>query len=210
MRLCEGGNLAEKLKANQEGLPEEQVKYYFRSLISALHHCLKVHEISHRDIKPENIMLDNSGQVHLTDFGCSEFFEPSSNDLSKATKGTYLFMAPEMLQGDKSKKIVKGPPIDIWAAGVTLFNLLTNRYPWEGKQLMALAEKIKNDPPDFDLLGPGRADLKELLEKVFNKNPLERIDIYDLVDHAWVTDNGVNLVDLDMELTDSVSLKQLS
>ncbi len=49
-------------------------------------------------------MLDEKGEVFLTDFGCSEFFSPNNEDLSKATKGTYLFMAPEMYETNKDKK----------------------------------------------------------------------------------------------------------
>jgi len=148
--------------------------------------------------------------VFLTDFGCSEFFEPSTDDLSKGTKGTYLFMAPEMFEGNKDKKILKAPAIDIWAAGVTLFNLLTNRHPWEAKGLMALASSIRNEPPNLQVLGPGREDLKQLLNKIFEKNPNDRIDIYTLLDDPWVTDNGQNMVDLDFIESDSASQKTLS
>ena len=61
------------------------------------------------------------------------------DDLSKATKGTYLFMAPEMFMTG-AKKVVKGRPTDIWAAGVTLFNLLTKDHPWKGKNMFDLVD----------------------------------------------------------------------
>ena len=210
MRLCQGGTLAQKLEETQGGLDEAQVKHYFRSLLSAVHYCLNVKQISHRDIKPENIMLDGNNDVFLADFGCSEFFAPINDDLSKATKGTYLFMAPEMFEGNKEKKVVKGPAVDIWAAGVTLFNLLTNRHPWEGKGVFDLAAKVKSEPPNLDLLGEGRDDLKQVLLKIFEKDPSERVDIYQLLDDPWVNDNGQNLVDLDMSISNSESQKQLS
>lgn len=211
MNFCSGGTLAEKLEQSPQGLPEAQVKQYFRSLISAIHYCLEVHQISHRDIKPENVMLDDAGEVYLTDFGCSEFFKPTNDDLSKATKGSYLFLAPEMFSGDKANKIIKGRAIDIWAAGVTLFNLLTNKYPWNGKGPYALAGKVRNEEPDFEPLGPGREDLKELLKRIFEKDPAKRIDIYELIDDPWVTDNGENMIDLDLLGDDSsLSQKQLS
>ena len=114
-------------------------------------------------------------------------------------------MAPEMFEGNKEKKIVRGPPIDIWAAGVTLFNLLTNRHPWEGNNVYQLASKVKSQPPDLDLLGdgPGRDELKILLQKVFIKDPNERIDLYQLLDDPWVTDNEVNYPDLALSQSNS-------
>ena len=92
-------------------------------------------------------MLNKDGEeVKLCDFGCSEFFKEVPTDesnLSKTTKGTYLFMAPEMFKQDVARK---GDAIDIWASGVTLFNLLTKKYPFQvhGNNPMELADKIKN------------------------------------------------------------------
>ena len=107
MDYCKGGTLMEKLEKTKAGLEENLVKKYFRGLISAVHYCHEVQNVSHRDIKPENIMLDEVDEIFLCDFGCSEFFTPSRGTLSKATKGTYLFMAPEMfLTG--ANKVIKG------------------------------------------------------------------------------------------------------
>lgn len=128
MDFCQGGTLHDKLQMSEAGLPEAQVKVYYRSLISAIHYCHEVQNIAHRDIKPENIMLDERDQkVRLCDFGCSEFFQPTSDKLSIETKGTYLFMAPEMFMYGVEKR---GRPSDIWAAGITLYNLLTKRFPF--------------------------------------------------------------------------------
>ena len=69
-------------------------------------------------------MLDKLEKVKLVDFGVSEFFKSTNDLLSGATKGTYLFMAPEMVDPTKKKEI-HGRAGDIWACGVTLFNLLT-------------------------------------------------------------------------------------
>ena len=135
MNYCKGGTLLSKLKKTESGIEESLAKHYFRSLLSAIHYCLEVHNMSHRDIKPENIMLDEDGEVFLCDFGCSEFFEQTNEKLSKATKGTYLFMAPEMFEKDATKKVLKGRATDIWAAGVTLFNLLTKDHPFKGKNV---------------------------------------------------------------------------
>ena len=51
-------------------------------------------------------------------------------------------MAPEMFETDSTKKFLKGKAIDIWAAGVTLFNLLTNDHPFKAKNIHLLKEMI--------------------------------------------------------------------
>ena len=80
----------------------------------------------------------------MCDFGCSEFFLPKSDQLSKVTKGTYLFMAPEMFSTDQHDKIVRGRQCDIWAAGVTLYYLLTKKFPYNAKSVFELADSIQN------------------------------------------------------------------
>ena len=81
----------------------------------------------------------------MCDFGCSEFFEPASDRLSERTKGTYLFMAPEMFKTSsymaaddtlRDEKVVRGRPSDIWAAGITLYNLLTKKFPFGGRNIL--------------------------------------------------------------------------
>ena len=57
MEFYSNGSLSDKLQQYENGLPEAEVKSYFRSLISAIHYCHEVQNIAHRDIKPENIML---------------------------------------------------------------------------------------------------------------------------------------------------------
>ena len=74
MDYLSGGSLADKLEKHEEGLEIEQVRKYFKALISAVHYCHEVQKIAHRDIKPENILLDNADKLKLCDFGVSEFF----------------------------------------------------------------------------------------------------------------------------------------
>lgn len=79
-------------------------------MISAIHYCHEVWNVAHRDIKPENIMLTVNKwgveDIKLCDFGCGEFFHAERDKLSNKTKGTYLFMAPEIFEVG-SDKVVK-------------------------------------------------------------------------------------------------------
>ena len=74
MDYLSGGTLAEKLKDSTDGLPEAEVRQYFRELIAAIHYCHEVKELAHRDLKPENMMINKDGSLVLCDFGVSQFF----------------------------------------------------------------------------------------------------------------------------------------
>lgn len=137
MTLLEEGTLADKLIEFENGLPEEQVRKYFLSLILAVHYCHEKANIAHRDIKPENLMLDKNDNLYLCDFGVSQFFTNHKDDKLEGTRGTYLFMAPEIVKPGLPKQVF-GRQVDVWACGVTLFNLLTGKYPFNGKSLPVL------------------------------------------------------------------------
>ena len=83
-------------------------------------------------------MLDENGTLVLCDFGVSEFLEPN-DDIVHGLFGTVRFMAPEMF-ATKSGEEMHAKSIDIWAAGVTLYKLLTNQYPFPGKSVSKLRD----------------------------------------------------------------------
>ena len=120
--------------------------------MSAVHYCHEVQHISHRDIKPENILLGKYDKVKLCDFGVSEFFKSSTDLVNGATKGTYLFMAPEMVDPMRKKKSIHAKAGDIWACGITLFNLLTRQYPFNARNPWELQTKLLKNKPNLDLL----------------------------------------------------------
>ena len=146
MDYLPGGTLLEKLNNSEAGLSESQVRSYFRDLMSALLYCHEVKMLAHRDIKPENMMLNKDGKLILCDFGVSQFFE-SQTGIIKGTMGTVRFMAPECF-GSAPNKELQGKPIDIWAAGITLFLLLTKEYPFKGSNLTEIRDLVTcSEPP---------------------------------------------------------------
>ena len=62
-----------------------------------------------------------------------------------------MFMAPEMVDPNKRKGI-NARAGDIWASGVTLFNLLTKQHPFEGKTIIELQKKLLHSQPNLDLI----------------------------------------------------------
>ena len=112
-------------------------------------------------------------------------------------------MAPEMFGADKSTKMVLGRQSDIWAAGVTLFNLLTKKYPFESQSLFDLANQIRGEPANLSELECFEPELIDLMERVLEKDPQKRIGIYQLLEHDWVTDYGSNPINLDLIESDT-------
>lgn len=81
-------------------------------------------------------MLDEEGNLILCDFGVSQFFS-SEDDLLSGTQGTMRYMAPEIVTTGV-KKVMHGKHVDMWATGITIYNLLTNDFPYKGRSIPEL------------------------------------------------------------------------
>jgi tRNA A-37 threonylcarbamoyl transferase component Bud32 len=81
--------------------------------------------IVHRDIKPANVMVGADGQAKLTDFGIAHMVG-GTRLTGSGVIGTPAYMAPEQLQG-----LVITPAVDLWALGVTLYDLVSGRNPFD-------------------------------------------------------------------------------
>ena len=80
-------------------LPESIIKKAILDVAAGLDFMHK-RGVLHRDVKPQNILIDDSGQAKLVDFGVSKVLEDPENDAVKTTEGTYHFMAPEACDPD--------------------------------------------------------------------------------------------------------------
>ena len=87
--------------------------------------------------------------------------------------------------------------------GITLFNLLTKDHPFKGNGIHDLAQNIKTKEPNLKLLGEESPQLKNLLARIFEKDPEKRISIQEMLEDPWVTENGANSVNLDMIQSES-------
>lgn len=115
--------------------------------------------VTHRDIKPANIMVELiSGMVKVTDFGIARIID-STQTRTGLVLGTPSFMSPEQMAGDR----VDGRS-DLYALGVTLFQLLTGHLPHKADSMADLLHSIANDrAPDVRTLRP---ELPEALAHV--------------------------------------------
>jgi serine/threonine protein kinase len=125
----------------------------------------------HRDIKPANVMLDINGQAILMDFGIAKILGGQQHTATGATVGTALYMSPEQIRG-----IHVDGRADIYSIGVTLFEMIRGRPPYEADSAMTLLMMHLNDPvPDLRQLRPETPPaLGAVIEKALAKDRDER------------------------------------
>jgi serine/threonine protein kinase len=155
------GLTLDKLVKKQGKLPVELAERIVMQALDGLYHA---HQkgILHRDIKPANLMLTQEGVVKLMDFGIARLV--GSQRLTRADRvvGTLEYMAPELL--DRVE-----PPVqsDLYAVGVLLYELLSEKMPFEATTDSTLINQILNKAPIS--LRSRMVELPKLLEAVLEK-----------------------------------------
>lgn len=125
----------------------------------------------HRDIKPANLMLTTSGQIILMDFGIAKIVGGTRHTATGAVVGTAMYMSPEQIKGEQPDR-----RSDIYSLGVTLFEMVSGRPPFEAESAMTLMMMHINDPvPDPKALNPDVPDgLVAVINKALAKDPNNR------------------------------------
>lgn len=118
----EGETLAQRIK-HKQGLSIRETLTLAAQLLTAVDH-LHRKGVIHRDIKPENILIDAQHQLRLLDLGVSRI-ERFSDGHELLDVGTANYRAPELFQGKPASEAS-----DVYAAGVTLYEMLTQRFPY--------------------------------------------------------------------------------
>jgi len=168
--FVEGPDLAKILKENPGPMPPAQAMAYLRQVGEALQFA---HEgnVIHRDIKPSNIMLDESGTPRLTDFGVAKVADGARKTATGVLLGTPAYLAPEQFLGGQ----VDGRT-DVYALGVTLYELLTGTLPFAGENaLQIMVTRLSKNPepvsarrPDLD------RTLAAAITRALERDPAER------------------------------------
>ncbi|PWA91220.1 protein kinase, ATP binding site [Artemisia annua] len=160
------------------GLGETVARSYLRDIVSGLMY-LHSHNIVHGDIKPDNLLVSATGTVKIGDFSVSQVFEDENDELRRSP-GTPVFTAPECCLGQN----YHGKTADIWAVGVTLYCMIFGQYPFLGDTLQDTYDKIVNNtlslPEDMNPL------LKNLIEGLLCKDPMQRMTLEAVSLHPWV------------------------
>lgn len=177
MEYVKGGELFNMVAKGK--LKEDMARKYFQQLIGAVDFCHS-RGVYHRDLKPENLLLDENGNLKVSDFGLSALWESRRQDgLLHTTCGTPAYVAPEVI----SKKGYDGAKADIWSCGVILFVLLAGYLPFQDSNLLEMYRKISRG--EFRCPQWFPAEVRKLLSRILDPNPSTRIDVAKLKENAW-------------------------
>jgi hypothetical protein len=163
MEYIAGEPLSAVLNRHPDGLPQELAQQWFLALAQAVGY-LHDHGIVHRDLKPANIFIEN-GIVKVGDYGLSKFISSSQRTAQTQSVGTVHYMAPEISTGNYNKQI------DIYAAGIILYEMLTGRVPFDGESAGEILMKHLTTPPDLRKLPDGYIPI---VGRALAKNPAHR------------------------------------
>ncbi len=164
-------------------LPEEEALSVEFHVALALRYAWEEHGFLHRDIKPANIMLDENGEIRLTDLGISKFvYEETSEAHGHRILGTPHYMSPEQARGELHIDFRS----DMYSLGATFYHLLAGHPPFDGQSIKTVIKcQIRETPPAIHTLRPdcSRASVK-ILNRLLSKNPNDRYDSWDALLHA--------------------------
>lgn len=169
MPFVSSGTLAELMKGRR--LPLTQIRRIITQIGDALGYA-HAHGMIHRDIKPSNVLVDESGNCLLTDFGLARMVESSSMITSSgAVMGTPAYMSPEQGSGNTLDH-----RSDIYSLGIILYEMLTGRVPYSAETPIAVVIKHIQDPlPSIRKIDPSLPESIELIVlKSMAKNPDDR------------------------------------
>ncbi|CAN8265096.1 unnamed protein product [Cochlearia groenlandica] len=177
MEFVRGGELFAKIARGK--LKEDSARRYFQQLISAVDFCHS-RGVSHRDLKPENLLVDDNGDLKVSDFGLSALPEQLLQDgLLHTQCGTPAYVAPEILR----KRGYDGAKADIWSCGVILYVLLAGFLPFQDENLMSMYRKIFKS--EFDFPPWFSPESRRLISKLLVVDPNRRISIPAIMRSPW-------------------------
>ncbi len=171
MSYVPGQTLADYLDSlakRGEHLPRERVLRLVTNIANALSYA-HARGMVHRDVKPGNILLNETGDAVLTDFGIARMIQSNRLTQDGVSTGTPIYMAPEQASGKAGDART-----DLYALGIIVFEMLAGRPPFvDDNSLSVMLKHLNETPPHIsDFIGATRYDL--FMRKALAKNPDDR------------------------------------
>ncbi|KAF8559732.1 kinase-like protein [Imleria badia] len=155
-------------------------RFYYANIVCALE-FLHGNGIVHRDLKPANILIKPDGYISLVDFGLAK---PETDSHTWAMVGTPIYMAPELFMSQAGV----GYGVDWWSSGIILYEMMTQRVPFYGKEEEHIYMRIANKKYKWPRnLRVGKS-LKSVVEGLLTHQAVNRLGVAKPVTkHPWLS-----------------------
>ncbi|WP_375567436.1 Stk1 family PASTA domain-containing Ser/Thr kinase [Bacillus pumilus] len=171
MEYVEGMTLKEYIHANGPLHPKEAVRI-MEQVVAAMEEA-HAKQLVHRDIKPHNILIDNLGNIKVTDFGIAMALSSATITHTNSVLGSVHYLSPEQARGGLATK-----KSDIYSLGIVLYELISGRMPFEGESAVSVALKhLQSEPPSVRRWNPSvPQSVENIILKAMAKDPFYRYE----------------------------------
>jgi serine/threonine protein kinase len=178
MEYVEGHNLDHYIANVRGPIPEAVALPLFDQILMAFSYAHSI-GVVHRDIKPSNIIITPDSKVKILDFGIAKLLEHKDHKLTRtgSRMGTVLYMSPELVQGKEADL-----RSDIYSLGVTLFQMLSGREPYDKTlpEYEVYNNIVHNPLPRVKEFYPMvSSHVQDIIDKATRKEPADRFDSCD-------------------------------
>ena len=189
MQLANGGTLSHMCE-KKGPFDEPKCKVWYSQLLSALSYMHR-EGIAHRDLKQSNILMDDTEDCLISDFGLSRLVWRQSEGnilMSQTFCGTPPYISPEVIATKKDSKLTYNAFLaDVWALGVILFKMFDGHYPF-GHRTAKAYKYMLNKRWRFSKGRKPSPQLKDIMEKMLEPDPSLRPPMHRLQTHKWIKD----------------------
>ncbi|KAL1211157.1 Calcium-dependent protein kinase 25 [Cardamine amara subsp. amara] len=185
MELCRGGELFDRI-VERGHYSERKAVHLAKVILGVVQTCHSL-GVMHRDLKPENFLFVNDQEdspLKAIDFGLSMFLKPGESFTDVV--GSPYYIAPEVLNKNY------GPEADIWSAGVMIYVLLSGSAPFWGETEEDIFNEVLEGELDLssDPWPKVSESAKDLIRKMLERNPKQRLTAQQVLCHPWIRDEG--------------------
>jgi len=182
LELCKNKSLLDYLKKRGK-LTEIESKCFIFQLLQGLK-SLHKNKVIHRDLKPNNLLLDDKNELKIGDFGVIAHLN-QDNERRHTICGTCSYMAPEIFENNGKGYSFE---VDIWSVGIIMYQFLTGKLPFDGKNNEEIQKNILAfQPENLNVSGLSQV-AADLIKQILVKNPKKRPGINQIIYHYFFHD----------------------